>query len=66
MAKHLRIQALYSLSIAYYAICKVMIDDAQQERMDPDRLSFIHAVQLICNTIPEFQMTAPHQHERSY
>ena len=60
------IQELYGLLIAHYAIRKVMIDAAQQERMDPDRLSFIHAIQLICDAIPEFQMTAPHQHERLY
>lgn len=60
------IQELYGLLIAHYAVSKVMADAAQQEHMDPDRLSFTHALHLICEAIPEFQMTAPHQHESLY
>ena len=60
------IQELYGLLIAHDAVRKVIADAAQQERLNPDRLSFIHAVHLICDAIPEFQMTAPDQHERLY
>lgn len=60
------IQELYGLLIAHYTVRKVMLDAAQQEAMDPDRLSFINALELICDAIPEFQMTVPHQHDRLY
>ncbi len=60
------IQELYGLLIAHYAVRKVMADAAQQETMDPDRLSFTQALHLICEAVPEFQMTDPQQHEALY
>jgi len=60
------IQELYGLLLAHYAVRKVMYDAAHQEAMDPDRLSFINALELICDAIPEFQMTDPQHHDRLY
>ena len=60
------IQELYGLLLAHYAVRKVMYDAASQEAMDPDRMSFINALELICDAIPEFQMSAPQEHDRLY
>ena len=55
------IQELYGLLIAHYIIRTCMYQAAQQARLDPDRLSFIGAVRILQNALPEFQMTAPEQ-----
>lgn len=60
------IQELYGLLIAHYAVRRVMHDSALQHGLDPDRLSFVNAVELICDAIPEFQLVAPEQHPRLY
>gem|GEM_PF-3231373 len=38
-----------------------MYQVAQQAQLDPNRLSFIGAVRVLRNALPEFQMTAPEQ-----
>jgi len=60
------IQELYGLLIAHYAVRKVMWDAATQGGLDPDRMSFINALELVCDAVPEFQMTDPHEHHRLY
>ena len=55
------IQELYGLLIAHYIIRTCMYQAAQQAQLDPDRLSFIGAVRVLQNAVPEFQMTAPDQ-----
>jgi Insertion element 4 transposase N-terminal/Transposase DDE domain len=55
------IQELYGLLIAHYVVRRVMYEAALQAGIDPDRLSFINAVRLLCDAIPEFQMVAPEQ-----
>jgi hypothetical protein len=52
--------------IAHYAIRFLMHEAAQQANLDPDQLSFVHAVQVISEAIPEFQMTAPDQLDQLY
>lgn len=59
-------QELYGLLIAHYVVRRVMHDAALQAGLDPDRLSFINAVRLICDAIPEFQMVAPEQQPQLY
>jgi hypothetical protein len=49
------------LLIAHYIIRALMHQAAQQANLDPDRLSFVGAVRVLQNAIPEFQMTAPEQ-----
>ena len=55
------IQELYGLLLAHYIIRACMVQAAQQAHLDPDRLSFIGAVRVLQNALPEFQMTAPEQ-----
>ena len=60
------IQEAYGLLIAHYAVRAIMHEAALQAGLDPDRLSFINAVQVTRDAIPEFQMTAPEQLPRLY
>ena len=55
------IQELYGLLIAHYIIRALMHQAAQQAHLDPDRLSFIGAIRVLQQAVPEFQMTAPEQ-----
>jgi hypothetical protein len=50
---------LYGLLIAHYAVRFLMHEAALQAGMDPDRLGFVHALQVIGDAVPEFQMIAP-------
>lgn len=52
------IQELYGLLIAHYAIRFLMHEAALQSDLDPDRLSFVHALRVIADAVPEFQMVA--------
>jgi hypothetical protein len=54
-------QELYGLLIAHYAVRCLMYEAALHADLDPDQLSFVNAVQVICDAIPEFQMTAAEQ-----
>lgn len=60
------IQEFYGLLVAHYAIRFLMHDAALQADVDPDRISFVHALHVIQNAIPEFQMTVPEQLPRLY
>lgn len=53
------IQELYALLIAHYAIRTLMHAAAVQAGVDPDHLSFVGALRVIQDAIPEFQMTTP-------
>lgn len=55
------IQELYGLLLAHYAMRVLMHEAALQAEVDPDRLSFVHALQVIQDAIPEFQMAAAAQ-----
>lgn len=55
------IQELYGLLIAHYAIRFLMHEAAVQAGVDPDRISFVQALCVLQNAIPEFEMTAPEQ-----
>lgn len=60
------IQEFYGLLIAHYAIRKVLLDAAQQAQIDPDRLSFTNALELIVDSIYDFQFLDPAQHAQRY
>jgi hypothetical protein len=60
------IQEFYGLLIAHYAIRRVMHDSALQYGLDPDRISFVNSVQLICGAITVFQMAAEDQRKMLY
>jgi hypothetical protein len=60
------IQELYGLLIAHYAIRRLMLDSATKHDLDPDRLSFTSAVEVVCDAIAEFQQVVPEEHPRLY
>jgi hypothetical protein len=60
------IQELYALLIAHYAIRGLMHEAALQAGLDPDRLSFTHALAVVRDAVPEFQMTALDQLDQLY
>jgi hypothetical protein len=60
------IQELYGLLIAHFIIRSLMHEAALQAGIDPDQLSFVHAVEVIKDAIPEFQMVAEGQREELY
>jgi transposase IS4-like protein/DDE family transposase len=53
------IQELYGLLIAHYAIRALMHEAAVAAGLAPTRLSFVGALRIIQDAIPEFQMVAP-------
>ena len=60
------IQELYGLLIAHYAVRYLMHEAAMQAGVDPDRISFVHALRVLQDAIPEFEMTATEQLPRLY
>jgi hypothetical protein len=52
-------QELFALVIAHYALRFLMHEAAVDHGLDPDRLSFVHALRVVQEAIPEFQMVAP-------
>jgi hypothetical protein len=60
------LQELYALLIAHYAIRVLMHEAALHAGVDPDRLSFVHALRVLHDAIPEFQMVAPAERPRLF
>lgn len=60
------IQELYGLLIAHYAVRYLMHEAAMQAGVDPDRISFTHALHVLQDAIPEFEMTATEHLPRLY
>lgn len=60
------IQELYGLLIAHYAVHHLIHDAALDAGIDPDRIGFIHALEVIRDAIPEFQMVVREQHPWLY
>jgi hypothetical protein len=52
------IQELYGLVLAHVAIRALMHAAAVQAELDPDRLSFVHALEVVRDAVSEFQKTA--------
>jgi hypothetical protein len=55
MARLKVIQELYGLLIAHDAIRFLMHEAAVQHERDPDRLSFVHALEVIRDAIANFK-----------
>lgn len=55
------IQELYGLLIAHYAVRVLMHEAALQVDVDPDRLSFVHALEVVRDAVAEFQLVVPAQ-----
>lgn len=60
------IQELYGLLLAHYAVRVVMHEAALLAEEDPDRLSFVQALEIVRDAIPEFQQVAPAQQPALY
>jgi hypothetical protein len=60
------IQELYALLLSHYAIRLLIHEAATQAHLDPDRISFVHALRLIQDAIPEFQIVSREDHHRLY
>jgi hypothetical protein len=59
-------QARYGRLIAHDAVRRVMHEAAMRAGIDPERLSLINAVRLVCDAIPALQMVAPAQQPPLY
>ncbi|MDQ5853372.1 MAG: IS4 family transposase [Chloroflexota bacterium] len=55
------IQELYGVLLAHYAVRVLMHEAALTVDEDPDRLSFVHALEVVRDAVPEFQMVAAEQ-----
>jgi hypothetical protein len=53
------IQELYGLFLAHYAVRFLMHEAALLVEEDPDRLSFTHALQVIQDSLSDFEIAAP-------
>jgi hypothetical protein len=60
------IQELYGVLLAHYAVRVLMHEAALQSEVDPDRLSFVHALEVVRDAVAEFQMVAPEQRAALY
>jgi hypothetical protein len=60
------IQELYGIVLAHYAVRWLMHQAALRADIDPDRLSFVHAIEVIRDAVPEFQVVASAQQEALY
>jgi hypothetical protein len=52
------IQELYGILLAHYAVRVLMHAAALRVDVDPDRLSFVHALEIVRDAVPEFQQVA--------
>lgn len=53
------IQELFATVLGYYAVRALMLRSAQQADLDPDRLSFVHAICLLRTATPIAQVLDP-------
>ncbi len=60
------IQELYGVLLAHYAVRVLMHEAALQADVDPDRLSFVHALEVVRDAVPEFQLVAEAQRPALY
>jgi hypothetical protein len=60
------VQELYGLLIAHFVVRFIMHEAALMADIDPDRLSFTHAIEVIKDSVSEFQIVAKDQVEQLY
>lgn len=58
------LQELYGWLLAHYALRVLLVRSAQQVGLDPDRLSFTRALQLVDEASFSFALLAPSEHPR--
>ena len=60
------IQELYGMVLAHFAVRALMYEAGVAAGLDPRRLSFLGALRVIQQAVPEFQMVEPEQQPRLY
>jgi uncharacterized membrane protein len=60
------IQELYGILLLHYAVRWLMHQAALVAEIDPDRLSFVHAIEVVRDAVPEFQLVAPAEQPALY
>jgi hypothetical protein len=60
------IQELYALLIAHYAVRVLMFDAAEQQQLDPRRVSFVGTVRILQDALYEFAIVSRRQREQLY
>ncbi len=60
------IQELYGLLLAHYALRFLMHQAALAAHLDPDRLSFVHAIEVVQDAISDLQLAAPQHFDQLY
>ncbi len=60
------LQELYGVLLAHYAVRVLMHEAALQVDVDVDRLSFVHALEVVRDAVAEFQMVAEEQQPELY
>lgn len=60
------IQELYGLLLAHYALRFFMHQAALQADSDPDRLSFVHTIEVVQGAVSEFQLAAQEHFDQLY
>lgn len=60
------IQELYGILLMHYAVRYVMHQAALRHEIDPDRLSFVPAIEIIRDSVSEFQMVEASQQRTLY
>jgi hypothetical protein len=60
------IQELYALLIAHYAVRALMFDAAEQEGLDPRRVSFLGTVRILKDALYEFALVSRRQRDDLY
>jgi hypothetical protein len=60
------IQELYGVLLAHYAVRVLMHEAALRVEVDPDRLSFVHALEVVRDAVAEFQLVAVEQQGALY
>src|SRR6266516_3244788 len=60
------IQELYGILLAHYAVRVLMHEAALSVDVDVDRLSFVHALEIVRDAVPEFQQVGEAQQRALY
>jgi hypothetical protein len=59
------LQELYGLLLAHFAVRSLMHEAALQGKVDPDELSFVHAVRVVKRKLPTLLALSPSAHARN-
>ena len=60
------IQEMYGMLLAHYIVRFFMHEAAQQNRLDPDRLSFTNSLRIIRRKVDKFQIAKPNRRHALY